>query len=95
MKSPVIAWVVRLALFAAAFVAPGVGFAIRSAQTGNAELAIDGLGWGVLAAVVAVVAFALTFRVSGVGRLGRGVAFLVAILVMWAAVVAVLKWLPA
>ena len=95
MKSRVIAWAMRLALFAAAFVAPGVGYAIRSAQTGNAETAVDGLVWGFLAAAITAVLFALTFRVSGVGRLGRVAAFLVAILLMWASVLAVLTRLHA
>ncbi len=95
MRSRVIAWAGRLALFVAAFLAPGVGHSIRVAQTRNAETAIDGLWWGFLAAVLAAVVFALTFRVSGVGRLGRGAAFLVATLVMWAAVLAVLTWFPA
>lgn len=84
MTSRVITWAGRLALFAVAFLAPGIGFAIRSAQTGNAKLAIDGLGWGLLAAALAATAFALTFRVSGTGRLGRGAAFAVALLLMWA-----------
>ena len=95
MKSRVIAWAGRLALFTAAFLAPGIGVAIRSAQTGNAKLAIDGIGWGLLAAAFAAIAFALTFQVSGLGRLGRGSAFAVAVLLMWATVLALSNWVPA
>ena len=89
------AWTMRLGLVAAAFLAPGVGFSIRAAQTGNAKLAIDGLVWGVLAAAVAAVLFALSFRVSGVGRLGRGAAFVTAILLMWATLLALSTWISA
>ncbi len=95
MKSRVITWGMRIALVVAAFFAPAVGYFIRVSQTGNAELAIDGIGWGMLAAPFAAIVFALTFPARGVGRLGRGAAFVVAIILLWAAVLAVPVWFPA
>lgn len=85
MESRAPAWTVRLALLAGAVVAPGVVFAIRSGQTGNAKLAIDSLGWGVLATVVLMVLFALTFRTTPTGRLGYFGLGTVVVILAWLA----------
>lgn len=78
-------WAARLALFAAALLAPAIGFWLRVQVTGNAEAAVDGLLWGLLGAVGALVGFAVTFRVSVLGRLGRFAAGLIGVLSIWAA----------
>lgn len=83
------AWLVRGLLFVAAVIAPAVGYGIRATGTGNAETAIDGLGWGLIGTSVALICLAITFRTSAVGRLGRLAVATVGVLLVWLAVLGI------
>lgn len=78
--------ILRGALFLVAILAPAVVYWVRTSQTGNAETAIDGLGWGLIGTVAALVLFAASFRTTGVGRLGRLAMAAVGVLAVWGAV---------
>lgn len=65
-----VVWLGRLALLVTAFLAPALTYGVRSAGTGNAEQAIDGLWLGFAIAIVLLVGFSLTFRTTPVQRLG-------------------------
>lgn len=77
---------VRLALLLAAFFAPGLLYAARASQTGNAKTAIDGLIWGLLASVIALIAFAISFQTSPVARLMRFAGGLIGVVAAWSVV---------
>jgi hypothetical protein len=74
---------IRTALLLGAFSAPGVGYWVRSSQTGNAETAVDGLLWGAVVTIIALVGFAASFPLSAAGRLGRFAGGLIAVLIAW------------
>lgn len=76
-------WCVRIGLFVVALLAPAIGYWIRALQTGNAEFAIDGLGWGLIGAVAALILFAISFRTTAIGRLGRLAVAAVSVLAVW------------
>jgi len=76
----------RGALLLAAFFAPGLVYAARAGQTGNAETAIDGLMWGLLASVIALFGFAISFQTSPLAQLMRFAGGLVAVVAAWSAV---------
>jgi len=93
MAAPMI-WLARAALLAAAAIGPVLLFALRSARTGNAEQAIDGLGWGLLVTLAALLGFAASFRTSTLGRFGRFAVGLVAVLVIWLLAVGAVNFWP-
>ena len=63
-------WIVRFALLLTALMAPGLTFWFRSARTGNAEQAIDGVWPGFVITIILLAGFSLTFRTTPTGRLG-------------------------
>lgn len=73
----------RGALVLAAFLAPGLVYALRVSQTGNGESAVDGLLWGLVGSTVALTGFAISFQTSAVGRLMRFAGGLVAVVATW------------
>ena len=81
--SSALKWVLRVGLFAAGVVAPGVGLALRTPPSGNVEAGIDGVFWGLIGTVVAAVLFAMTLKTDGVRRLGGGTVFVIAVVATW------------
>ncbi len=79
-------WAVRLLLILAGVTAPAFGYWIRVEATGNAKLAVDGLLWGAFASLAPGPVFALTFRGPPFERLKAGTAYVLIVLVTWAAV---------
>ena len=81
-----ITWVVRVGLLATAVFGPALVFAAWPAsQPGNVEQAIPGLGWGLLVTLAALIGFALSFRTSPLGRLGRFAVGVVGVAAVWLA----------
>ncbi len=87
---------VRLALLLTGSAAPLVGFAVASRLNGgNAESAIVGLPWGLPGTIIAAILFALTFRASGVARLGYAAMAILAAPAAWAIFALVQSWFHA
>ncbi|MDP2115870.1 MAG: hypothetical protein Q8J71_00535 [Brevundimonas sp.] len=84
MRAGLITWVLRAVLLATAFLGPVLVFATwPTSQPGNAEQATPGLGWGLLITLAALIAFALSFRTSPLGRLGRFAVGVVTVVLAW------------
>ncbi len=87
--------IVRLALLVTAFLAPALTFGVRSAATGNAEQAIDGVWPGFVIAIILLVGFSLTFRTTPTGRLGFLGLGTVIVVLAWIAVFGLANIWPA
>lgn len=95
MRSPLMRWAARVALFVVGLTAPAVCYALRVSQTQNAETAIEGLLWGFAGTLAASVAFAFTFKSDGIGRLAGVGIFLVAVLLTWIGAMTLMSWFHA
>ena len=75
----------RLVLFAIAVSAPLAGYWLESLETGNAKLAIDGLGQDAPISLLAAAAFPFTYQSKGMAWAGRFAGFCLAVIAVWAA----------
>ncbi len=82
-EAPLVRLAARALLLAGAFFGPGIAYTVRLEQTGDGKIAVDGLVWGLLGTVIALMAFALTFKATARRQLGYFSGVLVTVLFGW------------